>query len=272
MPTTTQAKFIFEVDTIGSSTFAWDAANPGGKATVSGDFITATATYTGLPQNNSDFGLKKARMKFDGNNAGEAKFEVFFPKYEKNHPGEGNEVTPNWSYYWKNGNVCGIPQDTIYDGSKSDFGYTRPSIDSIVRLCESAPEKNTGPETFYGFPLLTYGTQVVTGQGKGIQCVAETVFHELHHIQIYAARSVIPFSDTDEDGVMNTDEPSLDGMASDPTNPDTYGVHFKFNGSYSEIGDNEIRCRKVELVSTIQLFPTKDWANPGCQTKKKFGP
>lgn len=48
-----------------------------GKVSVEGDIISATATYTGLPQNNSDLGLKKAHVKFGEKSIGEARFEVF---------------------------------------------------------------------------------------------------------------------------------------------------------------------------------------------------
>jgi hypothetical protein len=101
MPAAQQAKFMFEVDNIGSSNFVWDVGNPGGKVTVNGDYITATATYTGLPQNNTDFGLKKARVKYGSNNAMESKFEVFFPRDAKNNPGLTNTSSAeNWFYYW----------------------------------------------------------------------------------------------------------------------------------------------------------------------------
>jgi hypothetical protein len=100
MPAEIKNKFTFEIDTIGSSIFTWAGANPGGKASVNGDFISATATYTGLPHSNSDFGLKRARVKFDGTNIGEAKIEVFYDAKAKNHTG-GDLAHPNWFHYYK---------------------------------------------------------------------------------------------------------------------------------------------------------------------------
>ncbi len=41
--------------------------------------------------------------------------------------------------------------------------------------------------------------------------------------------------------------------------------------TYATYGDDEIRCRKKELNVT-GYTPTKDWANPGCQSKTQFGP
>ena len=95
-----QDRFKFEVDAIGNSTLAWDAANPGGKVTANGDFITATVTFTGLPQSNSDFGKKKARVMFDGAKTAEKEFEVFYDAKSKNHP-EGDPAHPNWFHYYK---------------------------------------------------------------------------------------------------------------------------------------------------------------------------
>lgn len=270
MPPAERAKFTFEVDPIGSSTLTWD--RPGGKATVSGDFITATATFTGLPENNTDFGLKKARVKHDGNNAGEAEFEVFFPKNEKNHPGDGSGVTPNWFYYWKNGEVCGIPPTAVYDATTPGlYGYVRPGTDTILRLGKAAPGKNDGP---YTLSSTTYGSITNTGQGKGIQCVAETVAHELHHLTLHDRSWQGWFwTDSDSDGVDNSDEPTLDGITSDPSNPDTYDSATFFSyPSYATYGDDEVRCRKIELTPGITVYPKRDWANPGCQSFIQFGP
>jgi len=56
-------------------------------------------------------------------------------------------------------------------------------------------------------------------------------------------------------------------MISDPNDPNTFSVP-----GYADLGDNEIRCRKVELTLTIPIFPEKDWANPGCQSINQNGP
>ena len=106
----------------------------------------------------------------------------------------------------------------------------------------------------------------VTATGKGILCVAETVEHEVHHLTIFNRLGANP--DGDGDGVANADEPTLDGVNSDPADPDTYNM----GGTYSGYGDNEIRCRKKELSISITVFPRLDWANPGSQSKNQFGP
>lgn len=256
---------VFTLPSIGGSTFAWDGAKSGGKSQTSGEHLIAKATYTTLPASNSEFGLKQAQFKCDSDTSvlPQGPFEVFFPKDATNHPGTGAGTTPNWFFYWMDGKVCGIPTTAQYDPTAS-FGYTRPGVDSILRLGPDAPTTNTGPETYTG--SSPYGSLTVTGQGKGIQCVAETVAHELYHLTLHGI--LAGRGDTDSDGIANADEPTLDGINSDPNDPDTYNM----GGGYSGYGDNEIRCRKKELTPGISVVPTADWANPGCQSKNQFGP
>lgn len=271
MGSTIQGNFSFSVDTVGNSTKTWDAANPNGKATVVGDYIEATVTFTGLPQHNSDFGLKKAEVLYNGSEATEQKYEVFFPKAAINHPGAGTGTNPNWFYYWQDGGVCGIGSDFQYDATKTNtFGYTLPGVDNIVRLCSLGADANTGPETYTG--VAPYGSLTVTGTGKGIQCVAETIQHERHHLEIYNQFHLLVgqtnSNEIDGDAIPDASEPTYDGIASDPRNPDTY----QMGGGYSTYGDNEIRCRKKELDHSITYYPKLDWANPGCQSQNSFGP
>jgi len=187
MPAAEQAKFTFEIDTIGSSTFAWDGANPGGKATISGDFITATATYAGLPQNYTDFGLKKARVKHGGNNAGEAKFEVFFPRDAKNHPGIRNVTDPNWFFYWEQL----IPGHNLrYRGESSD------DSNAEVPAMKSWNYHLTADKTSISIfsSLCGEGRQYDVGKFfSGVDAFLAMVLHELKHVdQIARADILVP--------------------------------------------------------------------------------
>ena len=255
---------FFRVDFIRNSVMAWDSTSPSGRAAVSDDSLVATVTFTGLPFNNSDFGKKKALVYFGGILCDEKDYEVFFPKEAKNHP-TGQADSPNWFYYWKQGDVCGIPLKCIYADDAS-YGYVIPGKDTILRLGPDAPTTNTGPEN-YEAGREGYGAITVTGSGKGIQCVAETVQHELHHLELYN-KFHGQAEDPDEDGIPSSVEPTQDGISTHPNDPDTY----RMGGGYSLYGDNEIRCRKHELSLTISVYPDKDWANPGCQSKSQFGP
>jgi hypothetical protein len=257
----------FTVDGIGASTMAWDATNPEGRPTVSGDDLLATVTFTGLPANNSDFGSKKAAVYFDGGKQDEKDYEVFFDKTATNHPG-GTATDPNWFYYWKDGNVAGIPSDTIYD-PLADYGYVLPGVDNKLRLGPLAADANNGPELFNS-QNPAYGSITVTGQGRGTLCVAETAEHELYHLVIYQdAQGKL---DIDSDGVANTSEPTLTGVSSDINDGDTYRMRDVYGSVYASYGDNEVRARKKELDHSIQIYPGRDWANPGGQNINQFGP
>ena len=270
--TKAMVSFSEPTPTITGSTFAWATANatPPGKPTAVGDNLKASATYTTLPVNNSQFGAKKAKFVCDGMDLGGGDFEVFFGKTDTNHPGTGAGTDPNWFYYWKDGGVCSIPATAVYDASAA-YGYVLPGVDMILRLGHLAPETNSGPETFTG--AAPYGTISVTGTGKGIKCVAETVTHEVHHLTLFGILAGRP--DADGDGIADADEGALDGVNSNPANGDTYGLGAAFGYApgtgYWLYGDNELRCRKKELTPG-PYDPALDWANPGCQSKNKFGP
>ena len=254
----------FEVGAIGTSAMAWAAANPRGKATGNGGFLTATVAFTGLPDRNDAFGKKKAVLLLKGRKLDENDYEVFFPKNATNHPG-GQAGSPNWFYYWKEGGVCGIPPDCTFDPF-GEYGWTQPGVDSIIRIGFDAAKINTGPETYIS-RLAGFGSITTTGAGRGIQCVAETIQHEQHHLYFYQTYHGFG-ADPDSDGIPSSVEPTEDGVASCPTNADTY----RLGDDYQPYGDNEIRCRKIEMRLTISIYPAQDWANPGCQSLRQFGP
>ncbi len=267
----------FSVDAIGNSTLRWDVANSNGTPTASNDFLLARVTFNGLPTSNAAFGSKQAILYFDGAKMDEQPYEVFYAKWAQNHGG-GSTADPNWFYFWKDGGACGIDTNCLYDGTRRNaWGYCRPGSDMLIRLCALAPELNSGPESYYshrandGYGTAPDGQIVVTGQGAGIQCVAETIQHEREHLNIYSLFH--GQTDNDSDGIPNAAETtpnatSYGGIASDLNASDTYNM----GGAYAAYGDNEIRCRKTELSHTIAIHPDRDWANPGCQSKNKCGP
>jgi hypothetical protein len=257
----------YAVSDIATSTKSWAPGSPNGTPSSSNDFLVAQAIFTGLPVNNSAFGSKMAIVTFDSIEMKRGPYEVFFPKWGYNHGG-GNTNEPNWFIYWKDGAVAGIPNNAIYDAS-ADYGYVMPGVDSILRLGPLAADANSGPEVFNS-QNTTYGSLIVTGQGEGTLCVAETVEHELYHLTIY--QDVQSKTDTDYDGVADSSEPNLTGVSSDPNNGDTYRMRDVYGSVYLSYGDNEIRCRKKELDHTVQVFPAQDWANPGGQNMNVYGP
>lgn len=252
----------FEVEAIEGSMLTWKGDSGGKPTDISGDLLEAEVVFEKLPAKNNGFGKKTAKLYFDGSLVESRVYYVFFPKKAKNHPGSDSTL-PNWFYYWQEGNVCGISSSCKYDSTAS-FGYCQPSSGDTIYLGPDAPDANTGPET-YDSGGTTYGKITVTGVGKGIKCVAETIQHEQQHILNYKAKGK---TDTDGDGIDDTAEATLCGIKSDPNDPDT----FNMGGSYSSYGDDEVRCRKVENELTITYHTDKDWANPGCQSKNKYGP
>jgi hypothetical protein len=200
--------------------------------------------------------------------------EVFFPKHATNHPG-GKAGDPNWFYYWKEGNVCGIRANDLYEDTEQ-FGETIPAQDKNIRFGRNAPEANDGPDNLTATDSA-YGSVAVTGHGNGIKCVAETIEHELHHLAIYEAYhgqiAGNPQLDADRDNIPTPAEATLDLIKSDPANGDTFNLVSIYGQTYATYGDEDVRCRKRELKLTIPYHVEKDWANPGCQTRPApFGP
>jgi hypothetical protein len=268
LPVEEQSKFSFELDSIGDSSFAWNAANPKGKAVVNGDFITATATYTGLPKNNSDFGLKRARVKYDARNAGEAPFEVFFARDARNHPGSDSN-NPNWLYYYSrlvNKLVTNSPDPNYVPRNKGGQSQYDPNTNTIT-LDEGAIQ----PYNPY------YGTN---GELKGIDTFFWCYTHEMQHYKDWedfwnvstqglskwqAAwgksgpsgnldKGDFPnsFEDIDANGAFNAGDPYDLTTQKTATNP-------------SGLADNE--DRNCKLHKAVTGDHSKDWANPGMQHK-----
>ncbi len=264
----------FSLPAIQGATLTWSEDSPAGSATARTDegfdeaehtILSARATYQGYPTRNSGFGRKTATFACCGVTISQD-FEVFFPKFGKNHPPCTTcPNCPNWFYYWRDGAVCGISQNCLYDDT-AVFGYTLPGVDRLIRLGPEAGMDNSGSKTYIS-SIEGFGSVVVTGSGRGIQCVAETIQHETHHLDIYD-RFHGQGEDPDGDGVPTSVEGTLDGMTTHPNNSDTYNM----GGRYKSYGDDEIRCRKMETFRLIPVYPNLDWANPGCQHKNQFGP
>lgn len=196
-----------------------------------------------------------------------------FPKDGKQNP----QNEPNWYYYWKDGGLCGITNSVHYEDGTS-YGFYVPGEDH-VHVCNAAPTKNTGPETYTNDAKTSSVT--VTGKGIGPHCVAETIAHELMHKQIHEDWNLAiinaekdgetngdDYDDPDDDGIPNIKENDFMGIKTDPNDPDTYNM----GGTYSGYGDNEIRCRKKELNTGISVDTTIDWAVPGTNSDPPYKP
>jgi len=154
-----------------------------------------------------------------------------------------------------------------------------PQKDRIIRLCDAAPKEHKQDE-FFSIDPSTYPTILANRDGKGIYSVYFTVVHEKYHLYIYDTfKSFINTgSDSDDDWIRNQDESA--GWGDVKTfwlNSDTYkiGEYLELDDKH-EFGDQEIRCMRAVYNLTGEdinknVFPEKDWANPGCQSKELWG-
>jgi hypothetical protein len=259
-----QDKFKFEVDAVGESTMAWETGNENGKATVNGDFLEAKVTFTGLPENNSDFGKKKARVVVDGQKAEEKEFEVFFPAYEKNHPNDiGDEPeSMNWYHYWKQTSAGGS-RNYRYDNSIQNSGQTDHSSSGWrVRISSVACKE--------GIPGA--------GLPGGIDYFAWIVRHEAKHLSQFSAfwgsGDRIVADDPDGDFVPTANEPTY--LLGRPFAPNIFATYLDTIGYYPYAGtaipDCEDICMRsqssptqLDILWTNGSANSADWANPGKQ-------
>jgi len=306
----------FTVGAIGDSKMAWGEGNPGGVPAVDGDSLVAKVTFTGLPKHNSDFGKKVASISVDGIRVDSSEYEVFFNASAANHPachgGDGCGSCPNWFFYWKEGEVCSIPQNAVYDPSSRDnysFDGRTDFANLRIILGPSAPECSYAKNVIGIFfsekeddnGIATVVKQDVFAQvgadSWGVRAVAATVKHELKHMEIHKSyvgsdKYIPPVTieiegeiiniggddgyDSDSDFVADEDESGGKwGLKTMVGNPDTYGLATAYSSVYHGYGDNEVQARNAEAVNLedgVAYFTTRDWANPGCQSKKTRGP
>jgi len=261
-----------------------------------------SALYTGLPPSNGAFGPKTIYVQIiDANGVvvseAQQNIEIFYDRIATNNPGTGVNQGPNWFYYWKTGGcVNGSPHDWQYETIPGLFGYYNPGEDH-VNVGDAAMFLNTGPETYTKDDGVT--TITVTGvpsvgpppSGRGPWCCAETVAHEGYHKWIeenYAPLITTaeaggqydgdPYDDPDNDGIPNMIEPMIqfygvngNPLTTDANDPDTYNMDAMWGpgSSYAGYGDQEMRCRAVELNTAfvgVGVNGALDWSFPGWNT------
>jgi len=297
-------KCMFRVGDIGNSVKTWsNGGNNIGRPKADGNDLVATVKFTNLPLHNDDFGWKTVWLEY--NNLGEqrgklcsATYGVFFPKKSNNHPqcdvcidcepedkNKKRDNCPNWFYYWKDGNVCGIPpgkESTFVrfdnesmiaaaskDGTRIALGLKAADtqdLDFLTARTKTKEDNDLLPKTNYPPITIHYG--------KGIWYTAGNVKHETDHNKHTKKQFYVPvtnFTDTDKDIIPDILEISnYMGVNTATNTPDTY-LLGKINSDYNEYGDEELRCRIDSKNFIFPVFPNKDWANPGCQHKDQYG-
>jgi hypothetical protein len=233
-------------------------------------------------------------------------FQIFFEKGPLNTPeDDDSNGVPNWFEYWKKDEAVPEMEDAEYDDKGAGYGYWDQNKGRVY-LCKAAggihyPKEitvttNVSTETFGG-PKV-----------KGTDCAAQVVAHENYHKKVtnelkgtgtdsdkwQGGKSHICFDewnifgwnlcvngkdydkgDSCPDGLPDSYE--TDTTHTDPDKPDTWnleeakGHHPKYKNSYATYGDQEYMAMHT-ANETAGDDQTKDWANPGKQTKTKYGP
>jgi hypothetical protein len=249
---------------------SWDIPDPNrtycGLAHPEDGFLVATATFNGLPAENSAFGKKYAEVA--GYGLTSTFFEVFFPRDAKNHPGDGTGTTPNWYHYWSG---TAVPVDYRAD-PKFEYNGAVPG----GRFDKATGKIYLGPN----MPGHLAYTGVSTRNGgrsyrmdySGIDNVLVTLIHEGEHANIHAM-----WQDPD----LWKDKPNSD--VNDPI-PDevekaTAGFDWRASRSFTYRPltpgagfDDEPWCdlKALHYLSLgVKADETQDWANPGKQSKSR---
>jgi len=182
------------------------------------------------------------------------KVAVFFDP-DKNVDGGAATTAkpPCWFVFWKDGVVvqgmgsCGYDQ-TLDFGAWSSAGG--------LELGPLAPTSNSGPENLVNMVGVPF---VMTGTGKHLNCVAETMVHELYHKYVYETWNGQP--DTDGDELPNAEEPAPHRayfQISDPNDHNTFNYALYATSGYA---DQEVRCRIEEIGPNVNAtYPNKDWS------------
>ena len=235
----------FNLPEINGSIFAWAEANLDGKPTASGNFLTATATYTNLPQANSSFGAKQAEFSCESDSSFLPKgdFEVFFMKDATNHPG-GQLGTPNWFYYWSQFLPMGRIAILQY-GNIAGYGET-VSVNRTTTVSQLASVTNDETEN------------------HGLHAFYETLVHESHHIELWEdwwGVGGIPNAqdDTDADNYPDDFELSEIGVLYGFTVPFTDDSFAAGEESAGHIYEEE-ECRFMEHLILVTEFDSQDWS------------
>lgn len=251
LPEEIQNRFTFGLDAIGNSQMEWDAANPGGKPTFDGDFMTATAKFTSLPQNNSDFGKKMTWLNLDAEKLLEEDFEVFYTGTARNHHEQQspNFSYPNWFVFYKQN--AGGGEFSYHNENQTTSLPGRG--DAFIQIGNDAYIENgnsffkTGQEG---------GSLRLIEENGGLSSFYTSFLgvlaHERHH-----ANNEIQDPNLDSDGDFLSSDFETNTSNTDPNNShsaDGVEVH----------DDSEVYANgPIEKAAIDAADTSQDWANPG---------
>lgn len=280
-------KISWTIEEVVGSTLSWRISTPyqGSTAVYSSSYKewTSWAEFTGLPEHNSSFGRKKATYSVSGtefSKSGIAK--VFFNRDALNHPGAGSGTTPNWYYYWIEGNVVAGLSDMTYAGASSQLlGKFEPP--STLNIYMGAADSQASIKVSHLFwfvdesvdpPTYDANNGFWTGKAakrpsfifaarKGIDLCRSIILHEKKHKSNYDAIHTGGGYDADTDGCPDVLEGDNSGSPyyfsakyADTYNWEAVYDPYKFNG------DDEMLARRAgEDVNDNDLKPDEDWSD-----------
>lgn len=239
----------FDVDAVGASTMTWDAANPGGKATLDGMQLVATVTFSGLPANNADFGTKSATVDCHNTEMDQNDIEVFYTGTATNHPG-GTATHQNWFHYYQQ-NEGGANYTYGCMGGRS---WSQSGVPGSVEICD---------EAYSGDEFIT--TNVAGGQLTATGASATNYYYAnflgvLAHETQHATNQINtgPPNDMDSDRLENRFETGT--SQTDPNDACSAAGVFACPPFF----DREVYAGgPVEEGGIAGANTSQDWANPG---------
>lgn len=245
------------------TTNAWLKDENGGKSKEGSDL---KIPYTNLPtKSNSQFGNNTFKVECkDGESRSIDSSTIAKIFFDPDRDVTGDPVTGSsantkvacWYKFWKDGNVCSGLNNVGYENSTRRYGvYTGTPGQSggTIKVSHPAAVGSNTIEQYMNLDQITQGVMGTTN--KHLQCLAETIQHEMYHKHTYEVLYGMPGAvHTDQDKLPDNEEntPSETYFPkSDPT------ITNSLNSSYD---DQEVRCRIKESHLTVTTDPSKDWS------------
>jgi hypothetical protein len=197
----------------------------------------------------NDYDLESDEMEGNPHKA-----KVFFDPDKNVNGGTPTNAFPAcWYVFWKDGGVVDELDEFEFSVDHPNYyGSFTPSTGILRVYHPLACGSNSGPETY---TKLDLSTVQMTGSGKHLNCLAETMQHEMYHKYVHDEWN--GDTDPDSDG-LPTDEEATPEAAIFPTSDPLVYQSLTWTGSYG--GDQETRCRIMELNLTLSTHPDKDWS------------
>lgn len=254
----------FSIDAIGASVLTWSNAGGVGIYDATSSSYKITATFTGLPSKNSDFGKKniKVTSAVCGNTDPPKEIKVFYDATATNHPA-GVIGDPNWFYYYKDALGGGAYTYKNMPGTRS--ASNSAGGDVSVKISDEAYDGDSYILTSV-VPLTGGGMGRKASGVSGITRYFANFVGVLRHEQHHANNEVSPpgpaKGDTDSDWLTDIYE-NTPAINSDPM--DKYSIRNGFNPSNAFSDDECVAGGQIEQAGIAGADITLDWAKPGSQ-------